>query len=492
MALRSKIALYCYSPIAPLSAVEYAEELENLNFSTVSPGGFGQLSADIKFNDTRLPRPELALFSRVAVMDGKNCLFLGEITDPDLQYDDQTDQVTITALGIGNSLRDDPLTLSYTGQTAQQIVIDQLSRRSVYLPIDQDTTGIFPDNPSGVYSPVYSNVYMEEVVADVATLAGDYAWGVWAHPRNKDAFNFPTGQLLVHQRDTTTTTYMALDADIIKPDIQTSAERAYNVIEIWYNDPSQNPPIGKVTYTDPRLGTGGAQGTAPFRRRKYVRDLSGISTVTKAQAQAIANTYGALYQNPTNATTLQLRSIRDANGNPIPLKGVVADRNLFVPTLAPRATQLQQKVVGGVNFFYIVSATYKEDNSGNVEVDLECDNFLESPDVRIARLQLKADQLSRLGSKTTGTVQAAGAAETGFCGVNSQVSVAASTVIATAVNFKTVMSNVPSAITFHTSVSNNNTGPTATSITVYGFILTITATATALTDWFGTYTTVGN
>ncbi len=78
-------ALGVYPPGAPypLVAADYSARIEALEFTTVAPGGFGDLACILKLPDARLPRPELGLFSRVALRDGLFTCFSGEWSDPD-------------------------------------------------------------------------------------------------------------------------------------------------------------------------------------------------------------------------------------------------------------------------------------------------------------------------------------------------------------------------------------------------------------------------
>jgi hypothetical protein len=79
--LRSGLALWAYTaPLGayPLLVGEYGEQVEALEFSTVAPGGFGDLACVLKLPEARLPRPELGLFSRVCLRDGLFTAFGGE------------------------------------------------------------------------------------------------------------------------------------------------------------------------------------------------------------------------------------------------------------------------------------------------------------------------------------------------------------------------------------------------------------------------------
>ncbi len=491
--LKSGLQVFCYN-LTSHKLVDYSQFVQSLTFTTLSPGGCGQatFTLNIKTRDTLIYRDELQLFARVAIMAPSmdasqgRCLFVGEIMDVPETMDQSGDYINITALGLGASLRDDPQTTSYAAQTGQQIIDNQISIRSSYIVIDTDTSQVFPDNPASTFSPAYTNRTMEEVISDISTLDGLYSWGTWPHPQHRDALNFPTGQLVIHLKNTSTINYRASVIDIQSYNIQPSAERAYNVIDIMYNDPSQSPPVGHATYTDSRI----AAGNAPFRRRKYVRDLTSITTVTKAQAQAIANTYGAQMQNITYKNTVVLTTARNAAGNEIPLWNVMADQNIAIPEMARRNNTLAAVPTGGVNMWYIVQTSYAEDASGTMTQTLQLDNYVDSANMRIAQLQLASDTLQR-SRTTTGIVQTAGAPEYGQCGL-SLPSVGAGNTSSVGVNFKTVMTNVPSSISL-TALQSTNVGSTSISnITAYGFVLNVVATAAGAVTYFATYKTVGN
>jgi hypothetical protein len=109
----------------------------------------------------------------------------------------------------------------------------------------------------------------------------------------------------------------------------------------------------------------------------------------------------------------------------------------------------------------------------------------------VARLQTLADAQQR-SHNTTGTVQQAGAAETGFCGVEFQAA-GANDFGGQGVNFKTIMVNAPTSITFsNTSNTNIGAGPTAANITIYGFRMFVQSAAGGAAYWVGTYQTNGN
>ena len=272
------------------------------------------------------------------------------------------------------------------------------------------------------------------------------------------------------------------------------ADRAYNVIWIIYN--SKQNGVGVAIYTDPRLGAGGAQGTAPFRRRKMTKDMSGTTTITATDAQNIANLYGSLYQNITNKVQIKLRSIKDANGNSLNLWNVRADANIAVTDLAVRGATLPTAATPGINQFYILSTSYSETQTG-WDLTLECDNFHDSAQQRIARLQLIADLRARAG-KTNGAIQMIGASEQGYCGLEFTNATVAHPSFGHGVNFQQIMAQAPTSITLSAdggAANYNVNTPAVAGFNPVGFRMSGTCNFTAGDTWgrwFGWYTTVGN
>lgn len=519
MGLVSGLTLYCYNLALPQPYVAaYDHALENLEFTTVAPGGFGDLKATVKLKDARLPHPELAMFSRVALVGhGHNaqarCVWLGEIMDAPTVLDATNGEVVeISALGIGNCLRDDPQSFAYSGKTAKQVAVDQLTGattgspvtwRANAWPLDQDTSLLFPDNPATTYGLSYTNRNGEEILADVCTLAGSstasYLWGTQAHGRNVDVAGFPTGQLYAKLQDTNTTAYLAslLQRDVTAYRIGGTSDRAYNVVKITYNDPS-GTGVGTATATDARLGASGAQGTAPFRRRVYLRALEGVVTVTAAQAQQIANQILAQYQNISNKVELRLGRVRNPQGIETPLWEVAAGPagNIYVPELAVRGSQLAMQATAGVNQFFIVSTSYREGSFADtgdtytMDLQLECDNYIDSTATQIARLQLVADALSRVQRDTQATT-ALGASVKGFYSIVSQAS-AGGQVVGGPVNYGTTLSQSPTSITLTPAVTTNCGSPSSSNVGTLGFTVFVTSSAGGKVESSGTFLTNGN
>jgi hypothetical protein len=422
----------------------------------------------------------------VVLQDAAFTCFSGEWSDPALVVDGHYgEHVLLSALGGGVALRDDPDESVYTTQTAQAIISSEFSKRSAFLAVDADQKLVLPDQPVTTFSPMYDGSNLEEILHDLATDLGDYTWGVWDHTRNKDAAGFPTWQLAMHLRDTSTTHYMALGEDILSWRVTPSAQRAYNVIEVAYIDPSAG--AGKVLATDTRLAGNGAQNLAPFRRRKLRRALSNLP-MTSGQAQAIANAWLATYQNVTNKVEVELRCVRDANGVVIPLHQVRADKNLYVPQLAVRGEQLASGPVAGVNQFWICETRYRETSAGDVSLVLSLDNYVDRGAYIVAQLQLSMDAARRRRG-TYRTVIAPGVVVTANCGAN-MANQTAGAHIGVAVQFPGEFANTPSNVTLTPVSTANADTPTATGISNRGFTLGWHVPAAGASTWLGTYTTV--
>ncbi len=494
--LRSNLALWAYTPPTaayPLVLNEYGEHVEALEFSTVAPGGFGDLACVLKLPDARLPRPELGIFSLVCLRDGLFTCFGGEWADPALVLgatEAEGEYLLLSALGGGVALRDDPDDAAYnSATTAQAIIAAEFARRAAYLPLDQDQSAVLPSAPANTFTPVYDGFNLEEILHDLMGALGDYVWTVYEHPRNRDAAGFPTWQLRAHPRDTTTTSYMALGGDILSWRVMPSAQRAYNAVQVAYVDPVAGP--GSVTVSDPRLAASGAQGSAPFRRRKLRRNL-GALPLTSAQATAIANAWLSSYSDPTSKIEIELRAVRDASGQPIPLHQVRADANLYVPELAVRGQRLSSGPVAGINQFWIAESNYRETARGDVRLTLQLDNYADRSASLVARLQI-ADEARQRRRGVYRPVQSSGAQQVGYLSIRAP-SAGAGQVIGTGVNFVPVLSNTPTGLTFSAITSTNvASGPRVTSgtMTPYGCEVTVTAAGSGTLVWTGKYTTVG-
>ncbi len=492
--LHGSLALWAYTAPTgayPLVAAEYGEQVEALEFTTVAPGGFGDLACVLKLPDARLPRPELGLFSRVCLRDGLFTCFSGEWSDPALVLDgDAGEYVYLSALGAGVALRDDPADAAYNSATTAQVIIAaEFSKRAAYLTLDPDQTAVLPSASASTFSPVYDGYTLEEILHDLCGALGDYVWTVYGHPVHTDPAGFPTCQLRVHPRDTATTAYTALGEDILAWRVMPSSQRAYNVVEVTYVDPVAGP--GLVTAADPRLSADGSQGSAPFRRRKLRRNL-GRLPLTATQASAIASAWLATYGNPTNKVEVELRAVRDASGLPIPLHQVRADANLFVPELAVRGQTLPSGPVAAVNQFWIAESTYRETTSGDIRLTLQLDNYADRAVALLARLQI-ADEARRRARGVYRAVQSPGAQQVGYCGIR-HPGASAGQRVGVGLSFVPILSNTPTGLAFTPIASANvGSGPTVTpgTLTPYGCEVTVTAAASGDVVWTGKYTTQG-
>lgn len=491
---RDTLALYAYTPPSsryPLIVSQFGAEIEELEFTTVAPGGFGDLVCGLRLPDARIPRPELELFGRVVLRDGPFAAFQGEWADPALVLDPAAgDYLWLTALGAGACLRDDPDDAAYTTPaTAQAIIGAELARRAAYLPLDQDLSGVLPNAPTTTFTPVYDGANLEEILHDLMGALGDYTWTVYDHPTHTDPAGFPTWRLLAHPRDLITTSYLAYGEDIVSWRVTPSSERAYNVAQIAYVDPTSGP--GVVTVSDPRLNSDGSQGSAPFRRRKLRRSL-GTLPLTAAQATTVAAAWLAAYSQPTNKVEMVLRAVRDANGALIPLSHVRADANLYTPELAPRGQTLPRGPAAGVNQFYIVESKYHEFADGDITLTLQLDNYADQIEGTLARLRLTDDALRRRRGVYRLT-QSPGAQQMGFAAIRAPTASAGQTVGAS-VSFVPTLAHAPTGLTFTTINSTNvGSGPTvsAGTLTPWGCEITVTAGSSGSVAWSGTWTTIG-
>lgn len=498
--LRSGLAVYCF--VAPTSnfysrsALEIGGQVKDLSFASAAPGGFTSFSAMLPLRDARIPRPEFALFSQVAIMSGPKAVWLGEITDPEIGMDATLGEyVRITGLGLGNALRDDPRPVAYTLQTPKAMVTAEINARmnstNKIETISGDLALIFPDNPVAVYSPAYDNRTLEEVLADVCTLAGDYMWGVWAHATQQNSIDLPLGQLSVQKRDTGTTHYIAsiAEQDVVAYTVTPSAERAYNYVAVDYT--TATGTVGTALSADPRLDGAFAQNLAPFRYRKLTRDSTGTSTVNATQAQAIASTYGNQYRNISNKISLTLQRVRNAEGHEIPLWEVAADHNIFIRDFAVRGNApLPATPTAGVNQFYIVNAEYREDDRGTQTLILQCDNFVDRAAAQIARLTLAADVKSRT-NKVTGMTQAQGAPAVGYVAIGQSNAVSGQNCTGS-IQFPVALYQAPTSIAFTQIVRVGLNAPSAANINALGAIAQASASANGANQGAWTYATSGN
>jgi len=489
MALHPRLSLFTYNLASASSArTDWSDAIESLHITTNAQGGWADLTTQIKIRDARLVPPELRQFSKIIVTDGPFVVFAGRIDEPGVVVQANNGNVVeITAMGAATVTKDDPRDFSYTNQTAQAILADQITQRAAYLPFDADTSQILPSAPSATYTRPYNGKTIEEILNDLTTGLGDYAWQMWDHPRNRDAASFPTWQLSWHPRDTTTVHY-SVALEEVEVDVRPSVEYSYNSIQLFYVDSATGLP-SSLTVTDSRLNANKSQGTAPFPYRLLRKDVGNLQ-LSGGEAASIANAYLAQYQNGGFKITFTLAGVRDASGNPIPLWQVRADHNIAVPYLAPLSPTLPLQNVANQTLFYIYATTFSETEGQAPTVTLECNSFTDSAAFLITRLQYAADAESQ-SAKGTATIQLAGAGETGFCG-GGWVATAAGQTYEVGVNFKAILSATPSSITLTGLTTLNVASVAAAQLTQYGFQLQVTSTAAGAVFWRGKYTTIGN
>ena len=475
------------------AVVDYTPFLENVRVTSASPGGFGALRARLRLSaaHTRLPRPELAVLNgRVILRSGRTCVYCGEITEAALSLDATGEGIDLLAQGGANALADDPQDAAYTAQTAQAIITAEFARRSAYLAVDSDLTAMLPNAPSATFSPFFDGRTLEDILHELCDLLGDYTWGVWDHPIHTDAFGLPTWQLQVHPRDISTVAYRASIADVVAWRITPATTRAYNGVTLHYLDPAAGP--GAITVTDGRLNGDLSQGAAPFRFRRFRRDM-GQRALTNAQATALANQYLASFRNVSNVIEVRLASVRDARGIPLPLPQVRADSNIAIPELLTRAATFAATpgMVVGTNLFYIRQATYDEQRDQTPTLTLLLDQVADFAAADLTRLHYE-EQLRQRSRRNNITVQPSGLSVKGAWSVIWGSSSGGAT-WGSGIAFPVVLAAAPTSITFTTQTSTNaNGGPSAANFTVWGCDVAVQALAAGAGNWVGLYTTIGN
>lgn len=490
MALQSQFTIWAYNLANPTAKQDITPYITDITFDTAAQGGYGTLTARMVTKNARLLPPELFLFSNVAVMAGPFPCFLGRWDEPGSVIGDGTsdgDTFELTAQGAATCLADDAQDTSYSAQTAAQIVTNQYTvgspSRSYYLLIDSDTSQIFPNGVVSTYNKAYTGKSFADVLADVIGTEGDYSYQVWGHGRNRDAAGFPTWQLFIHPRDTTTTSFMALHEDITNVDVRPSVEYSYNVVTLNYKDSTTLLPA-TITVADSRLTANYAQGSAPFPMRRLRKDLT-TTQLSSSEASSLANAYLTQYQNGGFKITVDLAFVRDATGTPIPLWRVRGDGNIYLPDLAPITATLPFAVSANVNQFYVQTTNYQEQNGQTPTLEIVCNSFSDEAAFQLAKLQYNSD-LATQNLKSQAIVTQPGQPEKGFCGGSLQAS-GASQSVQVGVNFKTVLSSTPSSVTLTSVSSTNVSGVTYGNLAPTGFTLTITSTAAGFTSWQGSY-----
>ncbi len=489
-----KLALYPYLKGATTPVYDHYGLVEDLQFSTIAPGGFGDLKVHLKVPESRIQQPEYQMFANVALMEGPYAAFLGRWDEPAFLLDQNDGSVwELTAMGPSTSLQDDPEDWSYTSQTALQIITDQMTHGSpIYrnntIQLDPDQTQIL--TTIGTWTEAFNGQTFEEVLSTMIPLQGDYTWGVWDHPVNRDAAGFPTWQLFVHARaPNATPSYTGLLVGEYQHEIRPSIEWSYNACRLDYSDYTTLLPAS-VTVQDSRLTATRGQGTAPFPWRLLKKDASSTS-MTSTQATTIANALVGLYQNGGFKVTVELNEVYDGNMTPIPLWRVRADSVIYLPELSITGATLPSTYAGNVNTFYITETQYEEQKSTTPKLTITCNTFNDRNDFWIARLQYLTDHPKRHRGKK-GIVQRTGAPEKGTCGTSWGANALSTDVFEQGVNFKTSMGAIPTSITLTATATSNAGTPSSTNISQTGFTLQVSPAAGGKGYYRASYTTVGN
>lgn len=385
---RDTLAIWCY--VRGSTGVEYGVRLDELNFTTVCPGGFGQLTCKLRGRDVRYVPPELQIFSQVAVMDGLTPVWLGRWHEPGIAMNDTDGEFRpLTAMGAGACLSDDPDDYSYSAQTAQAILQNQLSARAAYIPLSSDTAQILPDNPSGTFDRSYAGYAFERVLAELlGQLGNPYDYFTWEHPVNKDSSGYPAWQLYALLRDTTTVHYRAQEFQVIENDLRPSVDWTYNVVTVLYRD-ATTFRVGTVTVSDSRLAGGFAQGTAPYPMRRYRKDLSNL-TLSSTQATALANAILNQFLNGGAKFTIKLSQVADGSGTVIPLHLVRAGKNIQVNQFAPVGNTLSVANTANQNLFFITQTQWEE-TQGGPTLTITGSTFPDTETYLVQRLQALAE-----------------------------------------------------------------------------------------------------
>ncbi len=496
-----QLELYAYGLSTVGSRNHYGACVEALEFSTVAPGGYGHLTVELRTRQGRIVAPELQLFANVALMDGPFPCFLGRWDEPSLSIGNQGELFRLTAQGAAINCKDDPADSSYTNRTAAYIINDQVTsgstgtalNRNRSLLLDADQSLVLPDNPSGPFTIGFAGETLEDVLNKLLPILGDYTWAIWGHAVNRDRAAFPTWQLQVHKRDTSTVSYTALQSDIAAYEVRPSSEYSFNVITVSYKN-AANGFNTSVTVQDSRLGSDASQGIAPFPWKHLKKDYQDLM-MSNGFATSLANAYLKQYLQGGFKLQFDLNRVRDMNGKEIPLWQVRADTNIFLPDLSVASTitspQLPLKQFPDGNIFYIRETTYSEQIGQTPKLTVVADTFLDRIDFLIQRLQYQ-ENLRGTNKKTHGHVHVSGESETGAVSIAWGGNALATDTYETTSTFKTQMASTPTSITLSNVTATNATNVAIPSITQDAFILTVQPAANGSGKYRASYATVGN
>lgn len=488
----AKLSLYIYNPTSG-SYTNYGERMIGPSFGSIAPGGYKEFTCKIRVPSTSAVPPELATFSKVVVTGLGQVVWMGRIDEPALAFDSgDGPYFSIHAMGPADALKDDPADAAYSSQTAAAIFGNQLSSRSAFLPIDQDTSGIVIPDTSDLFSPAFQTKTFEDALTEVLPCLGDYTWGVWEHPNNRDAFGQPTAQLVIHPRDTSSANLhweaLAYDQDTLT--ITPTVEYSFNVVQIKYTDVATGLPAS-VTVKDTRLNSDGSQGSAPFPRRKTVQDLTS-DHLTAAEAALLANGLLNQYLNGGFKVEMDLYGVRDGSHTQLPLWLVRSDQMIRLPDVLPSPAMIPIADAYNVTTWYIVEATYTEQEGDALPVmHLALQTFWDYASFQLARMQYIHQKLLYDG-KVHQTAQAAGVPEFGFCSFGFPSLSTAGSIWSVGVNYKSVMTSAPASVTLTLLNQINSSGQIVLNITNTGFEYDVTAAANGSGNARSSYKTNGN
>jgi hypothetical protein len=448
MTTKTGMSLYAYTS-ASGARNDYGARADKLSFSTIASGGFGHFSCRISASSMRVVPPELKIFANVALTDGAFWAFEGRWDQPAIKVNDTDGEYyELTAQGAAAALTDEPDDYSYTAQTMQAIIANQLSARAAYIPIDQDTSLIMPDAPGATYDRAFAGMDIAQILnQELPKLGSLYDWFVWDHARKDDAWGFPTWQLSVLLRDTTTIHYTGYVEDEVEASISQAVEWTYNGIELLYRDASSGV-LTKLLVKDSRLNSDKSQGAAPYPFRKKRIDLSSTGALSATQATNQANALLAAYQNGGARDSIRVTRVYDNNGVEIPLHRVRSGRNIFLPQFSPTGYQFPFSATANTNLFYILETNWTDDaKDGRPELTLNMQTFDDSANVQLARLQEIATLQTQDHRVIFPAVQAPGAAWFTRWGFQGDVTTNGHTV-GPQLPFLNQQSNAPASITF--------------------------------------------
>jgi hypothetical protein len=93
------------------AVVDYSPFAEALQMTSASPGGFGALRMKLRLPmaRARLPHPELSVLNgRVLVLNGRDCVYCGEVNEAAITLDATGEGVELVAMGGAEALVNDP------------------------------------------------------------------------------------------------------------------------------------------------------------------------------------------------------------------------------------------------------------------------------------------------------------------------------------------------------------------------------------------------